>query len=83
MPAIFGDRTPPSPKWWAPFVYAAVFGVLAAFLTYGSMRSGALPDPHGAAKGMWIVIATLWAVVALGLVQGTVAAVRRRRARRG
>jgi hypothetical protein len=81
VPVIFGNRAPRPLQWWAPFVYASVFAVVAALLTYGTMTWGAPPDRGGTATQMWFVIASLWAIVALGLVQGTVVAVRRWRAR--
>ena len=50
---VFGDPAPRSPKWWAPWIYTAMFAALAGFLTYGA-------SAHGARQGIHVLLWLLW-----------------------
>jgi TRAP-type C4-dicarboxylate transport system permease small subunit len=79
---VFGDVAPPSPKWWAPWVYTIVFAAFAGFLTYGSMTYGGPPLDRARSTGEgWALIAILWFFVAVRLVQAVIVTARHLRRR--
>jgi hypothetical protein len=78
---VFGEPAPRPLQWWAPWVHAAVFGVIATVLTYGTLTWGAPPDRAGTAAEMWIVIAMLWLFVVLALSRAIFVTIRHARRR--
>jgi TRAP-type C4-dicarboxylate transport system permease small subunit len=74
---VFGDAVPPSPKWWAPWLYTLLFATFAGLLTHGSMTYGPLLDRRGSAVAGWSIIALLWLAAIVGFVKSVAVTIRR------